>query len=379
MGRQSAVTPLLVLVLGLTPALAPEPAIAEPERIETGGPAAEVTLVADGFQGPWSLDFLPDGGFLVTEKRGRLWHLDEAGARQEITGLPEIADLGQGGLLDVVVPRDFRESRELLFTHARPLEGGAGTALAAARWPEGSDRLEDLRILFEMTPGSSAGRHFGSRLVEGPEGHLFFTIGDRGEMQASQDLSRHNGSVIRLNRDGSVPADNPFVDESDALPEIWSYGHRNPQGAALDLDGRLWLHEHGARGGDEINRIRKGANYGWPVISYGRHYSGEPIGEGTSKPGMEQPEFYWDPSIAPSGLAIYSGELFPEWRGDFLVGSLKFDHIAVIGGDPLSEQGRIEGPQTRRVRDVTEAPDGTIWFINEPDGAIYRLAPGSDD
>jgi len=362
----------LALAAGLALA-APMPGFAD--RIETGGPAAEVSLVADGFRGPWSFDFLPGGGFVVAEKGGRLWHLDEGGSRTRIEGLPPIADVGQGGLLDVLVPRDFAQSRELLFTHARPQDGGAGTALASARWPEGEDRLQDVRILFEMAAGSSGGRHFGSRLVEGPEGHLFLTIGDRGDQPSAQDLSRHNGSVIRLNRDGSVPADNPFVDQSGARPEIWSYGHRNPQGAALDPQGRLWVNEHGARGGDEINLVRKGANYGWPVISYGRHYSGARIGEGTSKPGMEQPAFYWDPSIAPSGMAIYSGALFPDWRGQFLVGSLKFDYIARVGGDPLRELGRIEGPQTLRVRDVAEAPDGSIWFINEPEGAIHRIAP----
>ena len=186
----------------------------------------------------------------------------------------------------------------------------------------------------------------------------------------------HNGSVVRINRDGSVPADNPFVGTAGARPEIWSYGHRNPQGATLGPDGRLWLNEHGARGGDEVNVIRKGANYGWPVIAYGRHYSGLKIGEGTAKPGMEQPETFWDPSIAPSGMMIYSGKLWPEWAGDIFVGSLKFDYISRLEGNPLREVERISGPETTRVRDVREAPDGSIWFLSVGERAVYRLTPG---
>ena len=185
----------------------------------------------------------------------------------------------------------------------------------------------------------------------------------------------HNGSVLRIARDGSVPRDNPLVGRDDALPEIWSWGHRNPQGLALDAEGRLWLHEHGARGGDEINRVERGVNYGWPVISYGRHYSGAKIGEGTAKPGMAQPEFYWDPSIAPSGMAIYSGALWPEWQGHIFAGSLNSDLIAQVGGDPLREIDRISGPATGRVRDVAEGPQGALWFISEAEGAIYRMTP----
>jgi glucose/arabinose dehydrogenase len=192
---------------------------------------------------------------------------------------------------------------------------------------------------------------------------------------SAQDLSVHNGKVIRINRDGSVPADNPFVGTQEARPEIWSYGHRNPQGATLDLDGNLVTAEHGARGGDEINRIRPGANYGWPVISYGRQYSGGRIGEGTQRSGMEQPEFYWDPSIAPSGMVVYSGRMFPDWRGNILAGSLNSDFIARLGGSPLRELDRIAGPETARVRDVREAPDGSVWFLSVGQGAIYRLTP----
>jgi glucose/arabinose dehydrogenase len=233
-----------------------------------------------------------------------------------------------------------------------------------------------MEVIFEMAPGSSGGRHFGSRMVEGRDGMIYLTTGDRGDRPSAQDLARHEGSVIRIDRNGGVPGDNPFVGQNGAQPEIWSYGHRNPQGAALDLDGRLWVVEHGARGGDEINRVTRGANYGWPEISYGRHYSGRQIGEGTSKPGMEQPAHYWDPSIAPSGFMIYSGARWPEWRGDMFTGSLNSGLISRVDGDTLTEAERIEGAETDRVRDIREGPDGAIWFISENNGAVYRMTPG---
>ena len=277
-------------------------------------------------------------------------------------------------LLDITLARDFDRSRTIFLTYAKALEGGAGTALAAAELSQDGARLENLRDLFTMSRGSAAGQHFGSRVVEARDGTLFVTVGERGDRPAAQDLAQHNGSVVRVNRDGTVPADNPFVGRDDVLPEIWSYGHRNPQGAALDLKGNLWVSEHGARGGDEVNAVHKGANYGWPVISYGRHYSGAKIGEGTAKEGMEQPAFYWDPSIAPSGLLVYSGKMFPDWRGDIFVGSLKFNYIARLKGDPLAEVAQISAPATARVRDIIEAPDGAIWFISVGNGAVYRIS-----
>jgi glucose/arabinose dehydrogenase len=212
-------------------------------------------------------------------------------------------------------------------------------------------------------------------VVEAADGTLFLTIGDRGDRPSAQDRSVHNGSVIRIQRDGRIPSDNPFIGETGVQPEIWSYGHRNPQGAGLDLEGNLWVSEHGARGGDEVNVVRKGANYGWPVISYGRHYSGGKIGEGTAQDGMQQPELYWDPSIAPSGLMVYSGALFPQWRGDMFVGSLKFDYIAQLSGDPLREIAQIQTDETLRVRDVVEGPDGAIWFISVGRDSVYRIRP----
>lgn len=346
--------------------------------LETSEGPVTVTEVASGLEEPWGLAFLPDGGWLLTERAGRLYNYAPDGTRQRVAGVPSVLAEGQGGLLDVMVPQDFAETREVFLSYARPQRRGAGTALAVGRLNAAGDALEGVRTIFEMTPGSRGGRHFGSRIVEGPEGHVFLTMGDRGERPSAQDLGRHNGSVVRLNRDGSTPADNPFVGMAGAEPAIWSYGHRNPQGAALDADGNLWINEHGARGGDEVNLIRKGANYGWPVISYGRHYSGARIGEGTSKPGMEQPAHYWDPSIAPSGMIVYSGRLWPDWEGDFLVGSLKFGLISRLerAGGRLTEVERIEGPETARVRDIVEAPDGAIWWLSVGQGAVYRMTPG---
>jgi glucose/arabinose dehydrogenase len=347
---------------------------AQPVAALTSSTPLRIDRIMSGLEEPWGLAFLPVGGFLVTERDGRLSAVQE-GTVTRLSGLPEVALDGQGGLLDVMVPRDFARSREIFLSFAKPQGRGAGTALAAARWAEGSDQLTDLRVIFEAAPGFDGGRHFGSRIVEAPDGRIFLTIGDRGEDMSAQDLSVHNGKVIRINRDGSVPDDNPFVSTPGAQPEIWSYGHRNPQGATLDLDGNLVTAEHGARGGDEINRIRPGANYGWPVISYGRQYSGGRIGEGTERAGMEQPEFYWDPSIAPSGMIVYSGKLFPEWRGNILVGSLNSDLISRLDGSPLREIDRIAGPETARVRDIREAPDGSVWFLSVGQGAVYRLTP----
>ena len=332
-----------------------------------------VTARVIGLDEPWAIAPLRDGRVLITERDGRLL-VAGPGGTTEVSGVPKVRTRGQGGLLDITLARDFAQTRTLFLTYSKRQGGGSGTALASAQLSADGSKLENLQVLFEMRPGSSGGRHFGSRVVEARDGTLFLTIGDRGDRPAAQDRSTHIGSIIRVNRDGSVPADNPFVGLDGVLPEIWSYGHRNPQGAGLDLQGNLWTSEHGARGGDEVNRIRAGANYGWPVISYGRHYSGARIGEGTAKDGMVQPEYYWDPSMAPSGLLVYSGKMFPDWKGDIFVGSLKFDYIARLRGDPLEEVEQISLPQTTRVRDIVEAPDGAIWFISVGEGTVYRIA-----
>lgn len=342
--------------------------------LETASGPVTVTAVATGIDAPWGVAALPGGALLVTERDGRLIRAED-GRNTRIVGTPRVAARGQGGLLDITLARDFVTSRTLFLTYSKPQPGGAGTALAAAELSADGRRLENLRDLFVSAPGSSGGRHFGSRVVEGADGTLFVTIGDRGDRPSAQDRTNHNGAIVRVNRDGTVPADNPFVGQEGIQPEIWSYGHRNPQGAGLDASGTLWTAEHGARGGDEVNRIAKSANYGWPVISYGVHYSGGQIGEGTARPDMQQPAHYWDPSIAPSGLMVYQGDMFPDWRGDMFVGSLKFDYISRIevSGDTAREVEQIQGPETGRVRDIVEDRDGSILFISVAEGTVYRI------
>ena len=342
--------------------------------IELSAGDVAIRPVVTGLEQPWAVGFLPNGGLLITERDGQLLYVRD-GVKHQISGLPAIAAVGQGGLMDVLVPRDFASKREIFLSFSKPQSGQAGTALMRARLSGDHQTLSNVETIFEMTPRSSGGQHFGSRIVEARDGTLFLTIGERGDRSAAQDLSRHHGTIIRVNRDGSVPTDNPFVDQANTRPEIWSYGHRNAQGMAQDSGGQLWVVEHGAQGGDEVNLIRRGANFGWPVIAYGQHYSGGRIGEGTSKPGMEQPEFFWDPSMAPSGMMIYSGKLWPEWRGHLFVGSLKFDYISRLSGRPLREIEQIASDETWRVRDVREGPDGAIWFLSVGNGALYRITP----
>lgn len=332
-----------------------------------------LTRIASGFKTPWAIGFLPDGQFLVTERRGRLYLVDPDGDKHRVAGVPEVAADGQGGLLDVLVPRDFDQSQQIFLTFAKKQPGGSGTALARATLDIGNHVLRNVETIFEIAAGSSGGRHFGSRLAEGPDGALYMTVGDRGDRPSAQDISNHNGTILRLSKDGNPMPGNPFATRSDTQPEIWSFGHRNPQGLGFDQSGNLLSVEHGARGGDEVNLVGRGLNYGWPVIAYGRHYSGGKIGEGQSKAGMQQPEHYWDPSIAPSGLTVYAGELFPEWQGDIFVGSLKFDYISRLSRANLTEVEALKSAETKRVRDVRTAPDSSIWFISEDRGAIYRI------
>ena len=342
--------------------------------IESSQGELRVEKMADGFDVPWAFTFLPDGAMLVTERAGHLWYL-KGDRRHQVKGVPDVAADGQGGLLDVVAARDFAQSRTVYLTFSRAQGRGAGTAVARGRLSSDATRFEDIEVIFEATPGARGGRHFGSRVIEAQDGSLFVSLGERGDRPSAQDLAREQGSIIRILPDGRIPGDNPFVDVAGARPAIWSYGHRNPQGMAMDAKGNIWAVEHGARGGDEVNRIERGANYGWPIISYGRHYSGLKIGEGSAKPGLQQPEWYWDPSIAPSGMLIYSGALWPEWRGDIFVGSLKFDYISRLSGTKLQEVEKLQSPETGRIRDIREAPDGAIWFASEYEGALYRITP----
>ncbi len=358
-----AIRSILVLALLAGPALA--------GPLDTSAGRVRIERIADGLREPWSLAFLPEGGFLVTERAGRLLRFAPGGGVLAVAGVPEVRTGGQGGLFDVLVPRDFARTGEVLLSFARRQGSGAGTAVAAARL-DGA-RLRDARIIWEMPAGSSGGRHFGGRLAEGPDGAIYLTIGERGEFDPAQDLDKLHGKIIRITRDGRPAPGNPFLDRAGGV--IWSYGHRNPQGLTFDAEGRLWSSEHGARGGDEVNLIRKGANYGWPVIAYGRHYSGGRIGVGSEAPGMEQPAHYWDPSIAPSGHMIYSGRLWPAWAGDHFVGSLKFDYIARLDPQAGWAEEALRTRETGRVRDIREAPDGTIWFLSVDRGALFRIRP----
>jgi aldose sugar dehydrogenase len=350
-------------------------------------------LVAAGLQNPWALAFLPQGRFLVTERAGRL-RVVEADGRvgPPVAGLPPIAVQGQGGLLDVVLDSAFASNRTLYFCFSEPASQGSGnsTALARARLSDGRDRLEDVRVIFSQVPKFASSAHFGCRIVEGrrdgrPDGSLFLTLGDRFRRMAdAQTLDNHHGKVVRVNKDGSIPADNPFVGRSAALPEIWSYGHRNMQGATLGPDGRLWTHEHGPQGGDEINLPAPGRNYGWPTITYGENYGGGKIGEGlTRKDGMEQPVHYWVPSIAPSGMVFLSSDRYGEaWRGNLFVGALAGRFLDRIEWQDDGKSIRIVR-ETRllrdlgeRVRDVRQGPDGLLYVLTDAaDGRLIRLLP----
>ena len=343
--------------------------------VETSAGPMQITSIASGFDEPWAVGFLPDGTALITERAGRLLVL-RAGDVAQISGVPEVFAQGQGGLLDVMIPRDFTDTREIWLSYAATVKGGAATAVGKGRLSDDGSALEGFDMLY-VGDGLSGGRHFGSRIVEARDGTVFITSGDRGTgpggMQA-QDVARVEGSVIHLNRDGS-----PATRIEGWRPGLYSKGHRNAQGATLGRDGTLWLVEHGARGGDEVNRVEIGKNYGWPVISYGVNYTGDRIGEGQAKEGMEQPLHYWDPSIAPSGMIVYSGALVPEWAGHIFTGSLNQSFVSRLDPGTAAETGfaeeRIGSEETARVRDVREAPDGSIWFVSVIGGAIFRMAP----
>lgn len=338
-----------------------------------------VVTVARGLEHPWGLAFLPDGRMLVTERAGRLRIADMDGRLSDpLSGVPAVVEEGQGGLLDVALAPDFGQSRMIYLSYSEPGEGGtAGTAVARGRL--GAQGLENVEVIFQQEPKVTGRAHFGSRFVFTPDGYLFITTGERNRRDDSQNLMRHMGKVIRLRPDGSVPPNNPFVGRSGARPEIWSYGHRNVQGAALHPETReLWTVEHGARGGDEVNTPKPGRNYGWPVITYGRDYSGASIGVGTAKEGMEQPVHYWDPSIAPSGLMFYTGDRFPGWRGNLFVGALGFELLArlELNGNRVAAEERLLQGFGDRIRDVRQGPDGLIYLLtDEENGRILRLEP----
>ncbi len=338
-----------------------------------------VVAIAEDLENPWGMVILPDGRILVSERPGRL-RVVEAGKRisAPVEGLPEIIARGQGGLLDLALHPNYRENGWIYISYVAGSRRGFGTEVLRARLK--GNRLQDQQLLFRMLPKSGGGRHFGSRLLFDREGYLYITLGDRGEKSRAQQLDDHAGSVIRLNDDGSLPQDNPFVGNSSAKPGIFSYGHRNPQGMALHPEtGEIWIHEHGPQGGDEINIVHKGLNYGWPVITYGVNYGfGTPIGKGTHQPGMEQPLYYWVPSIAPSGMCFYKGERFPEWNESLFVGSLKFGLLVrlQLDGNQVVGEERLLGGRLGRIRDVRCESDGYLYLLTDAAaGGIYRLEP----
>jgi glucose/arabinose dehydrogenase len=357
------------------------PAVAqEGVPFEAGGESGIATIAVSGLENPWSMAFLADGDMLVTERPGRL-RLVAAGNLVEtpVEGVPEVFAEGQGGLLDVALSPDFASDSLVYLSYSEAGEGGAGTAVGRGTLVRDGDvaRLDGFEVIFRQQPKVSGSGHFGSRLVFANDGTLFITLGERQKFDPAQDLGTTLGKVVRINADGSIPGDNPFVGQDGVLPEIWSYGHRNPQGATLDADGNLWTIEHGARGGDEVNQPIAGGNYGWPEVSYGTNYDLTPF-PASEQAGTEQPRFYWDPSIAPSGLAFYDGDLFPNWQGDLLAGALKdmlVVHLDVGGGAIGGEEEFLEGA-FGRIRDVEVAPDGAVWLAtDEADGALIRLAP----
>lgn len=338
-----------------------------------------VRSLVSGLDHPWGMAFLSEDEILITERRGFLNRVRLGGQTSDtVRGLPKIAAVGQGGLLDVVLHPGYAENQLIYFSFAAGSASGQGTEVARGRLV-GSELL-DVEVIFRATPKSTGGRHFGSRLLFGPDGLLYITLGDRGKRPQAQALTTHPGSIVRLHEDGTVPDDNPFVGREHALPEIYTYGNRNVQGIALQAGTtRIWTHEHGPQGGDEVNIIAAGANYGWPVITYGRNYViGTKIGEGTHKAGMIQPVLQWTPSIAPSGMTFYDGDKFPAWRGDMFVGSLKFELLVRlrIEGDKVTGQERLLAERFGRVRDVRTGPDGLIYLLtDEPDGQLLRLEP----
>jgi glucose/arabinose dehydrogenase len=339
-----------------------------------------VVVLTRGLEHPWGLAFLPDGRLLVTERPGRLRLVAADGTLdpRPVEGLPPIAAQGQGGLLDVALHPQFAENGLVYLSYAARGTGGIGTEAARGRLVD--HRLEDVKVLFRQQPKSGGGRHFGSRLVFDRQGQLYITLGDRGEMARAQKLDDLAGKIVRLTADGQIPPDNPFANRTGARPEIYSLGNRNVQGAALHpVTGELWTHEHGPQGGDEVNVIRAGRNYGWPVITYGVEYViGTKIGEGTQKPGMEQPLHIWVPSIAPSGLAFYQGDRFPGWRGDLFVGALRGQMLVRLrfDGEKLVREERLLEGELGRIRDVRAGPDGYLYLLTDADdGVIARLEP----
>lgn len=345
----------------------------------------KVTVLATGLVKPWAVEPLPDGALLVTEKPGRMRVISAAGALgPALQGLPAVDARGQGGLLDVALIPGFATDRTVYWSYSEPRPGGNGTSVAKGVLSAARDRLEQVSVILRTLPTYDGDKHYGSRLAFGPDGMLYVTTGERSDLVTrpqAQDLNSHLGKVLRIRPDGSVPADNPFVGRADARPEIWSYGHRNVQAAAFDTSGGLWVVEMGARGGDELNAVEKGRNYGWPLIAYGQEYSGRPIGPGlTAADGLVQPAYYWDPVIAPSGAQWYTGEAFPAWKGNLFVGGMKdrkLVRLVIDGNRRVAGEEWLLADRGKRVRDVRQDAAGALLVVtDEAQGEVWKITPG---
>ena len=372
---------LLALLIGCKAAPPDGPAQRSPTPAFTNG-VVTTEVVAEGLEHPWGLAMLPDGRMLVTERPGRLRIVSkEGGLSPPLSGVPAVHAFDQGGLLDVELDPQFASNHRIYLSFAEP--GSSGTSgTSVARAVLGDSGLSNVRVIYQQDPKINSNFHYGSRIVFRPDGTMFITQGERfSERKEAQNLLSYFGKIIRVNSDGSVPKDNPFVGRADALPAIWSYGHRNMQGAAIDpATGRLWTVEHGARGGDELNHPEPGKNYGWPAITYGIDYNGTRIGSGAVKEGMEQPVYYWDPVIAPSGMLFYTGDKFPDWRGSIFIGGLASSSLVRLEmrGDRVVKEERYLGELHERIRDVRQGLDGYIYVITDnPKGRILRVVPVS--
>ena len=345
--------------------------------------AFDVGVLAKGLENPWAVEPLPGGDLLVTEKPGRLRIVSATGELgQPIAGVPAVDARGQGGLLDVALSAAFDSDRTIYWSYTEPRQGGNATSVARGLLSADQRRLEQVRVIFRAMPTYDGDKHFGSRLAFGPDAMLYITLGERSDAPMrpqAQQLDSHMGKILRIRPDGSAPTDNPFAGQPNALPEIWTLGHRNVQAAAFDPQGRFWVVEHGTKGGDELNLIQKGKNYGWPLVAYGEEYFGLPIrGAVTDRPGFEQPRYYWDPVIAPSGAQFYTGDAFPAWRGSLFVGSLKEKRLVrlTLENDRVTGEEHLLADRGQRVRDVRQGPDGALYVVtDEANGELWKIAP----
>jgi glucose/arabinose dehydrogenase len=345
-----------------------------PGSLDTERAKLKVEPFANNLEHPWGMAFLPDGRMLVTERPGRLRIVAQDGKLSEpLKGVPKVYAYGQGGLLDVALDPNFKDNGFVYLTYAEPREGGAGTAVGRGKFT--GDGLQDFQVILRQEPTIDGGNHFGSRLAFAPDGKLFVTLGERFQFQPAQDLSNDLGKIVRINPNGSIPEDNPFVQQKGARPEIWSYGHRNPQGAAIHPEtGKLWETEFGPWGGDELNIPKAGSNYGWPVVSWGRHYSGIAIPEPTTRPDLADAIYHWNPVISPSGIAFYTGEAIPGWKGNLLIGGLSSEAIVRLSLDGETVTGAERIPMGTRIRDVAQGPDGAVYALtDEGHGKVLKL------